>query len=127
MYLQAAFNQPGWKEAGKAAGPAFWHSSRPVGQFIAGKFGAREILLQKENVLRYLDLLGEEIEDFRKAIKNGDEKAIQETLQHTVDEHHQWIVKRTSGQWEESTQKTQNAPASGWKKLLGIEISGKKP
>ena len=80
LYLQAAVNQPGWMEAGKTAGPAFLSLSKPVGKFIAGKFGAREILLQKENVLRYLGLLQEEIVDLQEAIQNGDEDALNKTL-----------------------------------------------
>ena len=35
-------------------------------------------------------------------------------------------TRRTSGEWEKTTPAIQNAPASGLKKLLGIEIPAKK-
>jgi prephenate dehydrogenase len=126
MYLQAAVNQSGWMEAGKTAGPAFRNVSKPVGQFIAGKFGAREILLQKENVLRYLGYLQDEITDLHQSIQNDDEDAINQVLQHSIDEEKTWLTKRISGEWEKTTPEIHNAPASGLKKLLGIEIPAKK-
>lgn len=126
LYLQAAVNQPGWTEAGKSAGPAFWHLSRLIGQFIAGKSGAREILLQKENVLRYLGLLQEEIVNLQAAIQNGNEESLQNVLQETVDEHNQWMTQRASAHSEKHSQEVQNVSASGWKKLLGMETPGKK-
>jgi prephenate dehydrogenase len=126
LYLQASFTQPGWQEAGKAAGSAYWHISMPVRQFIAGKFAAREILLQKENVLRYLGLLQDEITDLKDAIQKGDEEKLGNTLQETINEQNLWMTNRLSGQWEKTPADIQKLPAGGWKKLLGMEPPGKK-
>lgn len=126
LVLQAAINQPGWMEAGKAAGPVFWQISRPIGQFVSGKFAAREMLLQKENVLRYLSLLQDEIDILQEAIQNGEEEKLQKNLQQCLDEQTLWLTKRSSGQWEKSAPEIKNAPTSGWKKLLGMETPGKK-
>jgi prephenate dehydrogenase len=126
LYLQTTLNQPGWVEAGKVAGPAFWHMTKPAEHFIAGKFVAHEILLQKDNVLRYLNLLQDEVQSLQDSIESGDEESIAKMLQQTVDEQARWMTNRISGRWEKASPDFQKAPASGWKKLLGMEAPDKK-
>lgn len=126
LIIRTAITQPSWQDAAKSAGTAFWHSSLPAGQFIAGKFGAIEIMQHKDNLLRYLDLLQDEIAGLREALRTENQSAIENALQRSMDARTDWVSKRISGQWENNQAGTQPNPTSGWKKLLGMEIPARK-
>jgi prephenate dehydrogenase len=125
-YLRNVGERPGWTEAQKLTGPAFWQVYQSTGGFPSGKAAAGEILSHKDNLLLQLDLMVSAIEDLKEELRTADADTLEKELQVTLDSLNKWSNRRTSGDWSSDKSREVKEKAGLWKQLLGIKKPEKK-
>lgn len=118
--VNATTNQPGWREARKVAGHTYTLATEPVEHFVEGKAFGQAAIINKENTVRVLDYLLEELRQMRDEISAGDAAALQARLENARKAREQWLQQRHASDWEPKSQ--QHIPTSGELigKLFGI-------
>lgn len=94
--LETAVHQPAWRELRKVAGPAFEAGTR-----LAGSQPADAYISNRENVLRWLDVLAASLAAMREVVAEGDEAALDQRLEQVWHERQQWLADRKIGDWTE--------------------------
>jgi len=94
--LEMAVHQPAWRELRKVAGPAFEAGTR-----LAGSQPADAYVSNRENVLRWLDVLVASLGAVREVIVEGDEAALDQRLEQVWQERQEWLADRKLGDWTE--------------------------
>ncbi len=98
--LGAASKQPGWREARKLAGHAFFTSTEAVNHFNEEKELGTAALLNAENAVRLLDGMIAELLLLRDMLKNQDADEFKKTLNAAVQARQQWWRERQKSDWE---------------------------
>jgi len=97
--LRATVDSPGWLEMRKVAGYDFAALTSPA---VADPAALRETaLLNKENLLRRLDMLLEELGRIRGWLQERDEEALQQAYAQAAQGRARWLQERAEGTWEE--------------------------
>ena len=97
--LRATVDSPGWMEMRKVAGYDF---AAVTGPAVADPGDLRaKALLNRENLLRRLDMFLEEMERVRRWLVEEDEEALQEAYAGAAEGRTRWLQERARGTWEE--------------------------
>jgi len=97
--LQAATKQPGWREARKLAGHAFFTASEPVDHLDGLKEPGAATLLNAENLVRVITDLINELQSLQELIKNQDSDELNRALANAVAARKQWWQNRQKSDW----------------------------
>jgi prephenate dehydrogenase len=98
--LGAATKQPGWREARKLAGHAFFAATEAVNHFDEQKELGAAALLNPENTVRLLNDLISELISLRDMLNNQDADELKKTLNAAVEARQQWWRQRQKSDWE---------------------------
>lgn len=102
--LGAATKQPGWREARKLAGHAFFATTEAVNHFKEEKELGTTALLNSDNAVRLLDSMIAELIILRDMLKNQDADELKKTLTAAVDARQKWWRERQKSDWEGQTE-----------------------
>ena len=120
----AAFEQPGWSEARKLTGPAFAAITSLLELDAGSEKLGLDVIHNRENALRLLDVLISTLQDMRCEIAEGDTEALQKRLADARENRNHWLDQRKAGEWGERP--IVQAPVKG--SILGRMFGlGKKP
>lgn len=113
---------PGWSDGRKLAGSRYAHIADLAAFTDGGKKPALEALHNRENAVRALDHLIEELADIREALSQADEEKLTARLENARQHHATWFRQRASGKWEEGGRPTPPMPTFGESigRLFGI-------
>jgi prephenate dehydrogenase len=125
-YLRAVGGQPGWTEAQKLTGTAFWQVYQSMDGFTSGKTASTEILAHKDILLLQLDQVISAIDELKVELQLTDAEKLEKDLQVFLDGMNTWSNRRTSGDWSSDKSREVKEKAGMWKKLLGMNRSEKK-
>jgi len=96
--LRATVDSPGWMEMRKVAGYDFATLTSPA---MADPSGRRETaLLNRENLLRRLDMFLEEIGHIRQWLLENDDQALCGAYTSAAEGRARWLQERADGTWE---------------------------
>jgi prephenate dehydrogenase len=94
--LETAVHQPAWRELRKVAGPAF-----EAGTHLAASSPADAYMSNRENLLRWIDVLAASLDSVRKLVAEGDEEELDRRLGEAWQERQKWMADRKVGDWTE--------------------------
>lgn len=97
--LETVIHQPAWRELRKMAGSSFEAST----QLVSGNSLEHSdlYLLNRENVLRWIDVLTASLGSIRQALAEEQSEALVDLFEGAVQERQKWLADRTEGQWHE--------------------------
>jgi prephenate dehydrogenase len=100
--LEALIRQPAWRELRKVAGPAFEAGT----QLITPSSAANSDLhvLNKENVVRWIDELSASLDSIRGTLVEGETEALAERFLKAQEERQKWLADQSSGEWHDGPQ-----------------------
>jgi prephenate dehydrogenase len=109
-FLRALTSSGGWRDMRRMAGATFdrvtcFSSGDP------GEYRGRA-LLNRENVLRWIDKVQAELSQFRTLVERGDAGAIEVYYQQEMANRLQWLQDRAAQNWGDMPEKT-DIPTSG--------------
>lgn len=124
--INATTNQPGWREGRKIAGSVFTHGSSPILELDEVKKLGQAVMMNRENILRLMDMLQDELSALRESIETSDQAGLQTQLEGARDHRAEWIKERQAADWLTSGgTRAQNTSAKEmFGRLLGF---GRKP
>ncbi len=125
--LNALSNQPGWREAEKLTGRAFYSSTVTLLQEDSSKPDVLYIY-NRENVVRVLDNLIASLTSIRDAIAEGNSESLAKLLKKMHSLRDEWWKQRQLGNWEKKVEQPE-IPSAGERfgRLFGIRPrKGKK-
>jgi len=140
--LNATVDQPGWREGRKIAGRAFSECTNPVVLQSEPETISSSALLNRENVIRWLDGLIQSLQSMRLALVEEDMTGLEERLQRARKARETWWLQRQAADWQAEESGTagarpgkQGAPEGkprpeGLARLLGLaprNRPGRKP
>jgi prephenate dehydrogenase len=115
--LRAANHSAGWHEARKVADRGFATST-----FAVEQAEAAALILNRENVLRYLDVAQAELNTLREALSKGDRLTLGQLLVEAETQRAQWLAARQKGAWEKEGQNPLEVPTFG--EAMGRMLTG---
>ena len=80
-------------------------------QADASEYSSRA-LLNQENIIRWIDAFGQELDNFRRLVQRGDREAIESYYQAEMEARLQWLQDRATQNWGDLPEKTE-IPNSG--------------
>jgi len=125
--VNVSLHQPGWAEARKVAGRPFALAAQTVDETGGARSLAQSLTANRENVLRLLDALTEEIKDLRAEVEQGDGSALEARLNKAYQGQQTWRGQRLKGEWDVK-QKPPVLPSAGdmLGRLIGLRPRGKE-
>jgi prephenate dehydrogenase len=97
--LDTVIHQPAWRELRKVAGPSFDASTQLITADSAANSGL--YMLNKDNVLRWLDVLSASLSSIRELVEQEDAEALAGRFTAALQERNKWLAARTEGDWYE--------------------------
>jgi len=97
--LRATVGSPGWMDMRKVAGADFAAVTGPAAADPA--ILRATALLNRENLLRRLDMFLEELARIRQWLVDSDEQALEEAYTGAATGRSNWLEKKATGTWEE--------------------------
>lgn len=98
--LGAVTKQPGWREARKLAGHAFFAATEAVNHLDEQKELGASALLNSQNAVRLLDNMITELISLRDMLNSQDADELKKTLTAAVEARRQWWRERQKSDWE---------------------------
>ncbi|HMD89517.1 MAG TPA: prephenate dehydrogenase [Anaerolineaceae bacterium] len=98
--FNASTTQPGWKEGRKLAGAPFARVTSAVETFDERQQLGQAALLNRENVLRVIDNLLDELQRLRQAIADQDGQALQKLFEQARSSRSEWLSQRMAARWD---------------------------
>jgi prephenate dehydrogenase len=109
--LNATVGSPGWTEMRKVASQEFIAFTSPSAYDHESQ--RTSAMLNKENILRRLDMLLEEIGRLRRILVEEDEVALGEAYARAFESRAVWLDERTGGEWRDTDIGTADVPGIG--------------
>jgi prephenate dehydrogenase len=97
--LDTVIHQPAWRELRKVAGPSFDASTQMV--TVDAAANSELYMLNKDNILRWLDVLSASLASIRDLLEQEDTEALAGRFEAAFLERHKWLADRTEGEWYE--------------------------
>jgi prephenate dehydrogenase len=94
--IRATVDTPGWEEMRKFAGRRFATATESVDD-VSQRHPS--LFLNRENILRRLDALIEELSHLRRLLAQGDEEGLEEALAEAAEGRSRWMEQRKKGMW----------------------------
>jgi prephenate dehydrogenase len=120
--VNTATSQPGWIDGRKIASQHFARVTAPLSSFGDGEKLGQAALYNRENSVRLLDTLIEELTSLRSALAENNADALNERLDTARREHQTWWRQRTTSEWDADTEKKSLKPSftESLGRLIGI-------
>lgn len=99
--MNATAGKPGWSDLRKIAGSRYAHIASLVATGGTGKKPAEEMLNNRENSIRALDALINELYEIRDALTNNTSDVLHSKVSVARSEYELWLKQRTTGKWDE--------------------------
>lgn len=109
--LRAATLSPGWSDQRKLADRAFAAATAAASMGAAAR--SAEMILNRDNVLRYLDAAMSELAAMRRSISEGDDAAIDAAFEAAAQARARWLAERREGKWEAAEIPSVELPTPG--------------
>jgi len=123
--LNATLDMPGWTEARKVAGRAYFSGASALAGLDDAQALGLLTLQNRENILQKMDAIITALTDLRADIEAGNEKALEDKLKKAQDGHQNWLRERHEGEWLKTKQE-QVEKVSMTERLLGSMFSRNK-
>ncbi len=119
--------KPGWSDLRKIAGQRYARVAELAAFMEGSKKPAQEVLHNRENAVRAIDSLINELMEMRDAISGGEEEKLNSKVSSARQAHQAWLAQRASGKWDEGS-KAPALPSFGSSigRLFGIRPRGDK-
>ncbi len=98
--LRATIDTPGWQEMRKFAGRRFATATEAIDDIYVRH---PSLFLNRENVLRRLDALVEQLAHLRHLLAQGDEENLEQALAEAAEGRSRWMKQRMKGMWAEGS------------------------
>ena len=119
--------QPGWQETRKIAGKAYYQATLPALNYDDKKRPGESMIAERENVIRQLNSLIQELVDYRDALADKDYNTLQEALEQARDERYLWLSRRLDNNWQSDQEKVDIPSAKEmFGQLFGFGNRGKR-
>lgn len=99
--LHAVTGQPGWQEGRKLAGKTFAQATLPALELDSAGAPGKEALLNRENTLRVLDNLINELSLLRQLIEENDGDLLARHIERALQQRELWLKQRQAADWEQ--------------------------
>jgi prephenate dehydrogenase len=96
-FVQATVESPGWKDLRKLAGYDFAAITGPVATHSGA--GGIQASLNRENLLRRLDMFLESLQTLRQWLQERDEEALADAYRSAAERRVHWLQERQKGTW----------------------------
>ena len=110
VLLRTLTSSGGWRDMRRLCGATFDRVTC-FSQADASEYSSRA-LLNQENILRWIDAVGHELDNFRRLVQRGDPTAIESYYQDEMEARLQWLQDRATQNWGDMPAK-QELPTSG--------------
>ena len=110
VLLHTLSSSGGWRDMRRLCGSTFDRVTC-FSQADASEYGSRA-LLNQENIIRWIDAFGQELDNFRRLVQRGDREAIESYYQAEMEARLQWLQDRATQNWGDLPEKTE-IPNSG--------------
>lgn len=118
--LNALVDQPGWKEARKLAGRPFATLTSALAYQDEIESIGKGALLNRENVIRVLDVIVGSLKGLRDDIDNDRQEDVAERLELALEGRRHWLGERLYGDWLHEIEKPDFTKLpSFWERMLG--------
>jgi prephenate dehydrogenase len=107
LLLNTTVDQPGWYEARKLAGRPYAAATSGAGQFGEAGSLASQAVSSQEQLVRWIDLLMENLYAMRQKISAKDTEALLQELSHARLGREKWLKERNTANWAA----TESAPS----------------
>ncbi len=111
--LNASIDAPGWGEAKKVAGLAYFQSTEASQNHAGDASLSAELLLENPNVSRIVGGMIESLQKIQENITNGDATALSEMLSNVAKERDNWLNERHAAEWLLRGEKTDGVRLGG--------------
>ena len=98
--LDATVDQPGWAEARKLAARPYASATSAAAYHDEAKSLSEAALVNRENIVRVLDVYMASLQRLRDQIQEDDGKAVAEFLEDAVKARERWLSERTRADWQ---------------------------
>jgi len=123
--MRTAASSPAWREARKLADQPFSAATHLVERDPAQQRAL--LLLNRDNLIRYLDAVVEQLGDLRRLIVADDAEALDQVLREAGDARRLWLSDRSLGAWEPSPQVDMPSAGDLMAQLIGLGGRKRKP
>ncbi|NTW09685.1 MAG: hypothetical protein HGA28_09005, partial [Anaerolineaceae bacterium] len=125
-YLNSLSREGGWHYSAKLTNNGFFALTRPLSEMNEREILGAASLENRENMLRVLDNLLQELHFFRDALNEKRERDLLERFREALSAHESWLQSRLSGQWEQMTNSNLRGDDGFFTSTLGIPTKKKK-
>lgn len=126
--LDATIDQPGWQEARKVAGLAYYRATSALSEAEDTEAVSLLSAQNRANVIRLLDQMATSLMDLRDELANQNDEALQKRLASAQKGRIHWLLERSQADWSHMPgEKTEKI--SIMESLLGSKLGkiGKRP
>ena len=127
--IDSTMSQPGWTEARKVAARPYATATAAFAYQDESQSLGEAALSNRENTVRALDAYMASLQELRDWIAEGDQKSVNEYLDHAVKARDLWLHERTRADWNQARQEKMDSQSFGEKfnqMFLGGLFSRKK-
>lgn len=127
--MNSAAGQLGWREARRQVNPSFMLPSRSLEMMPESGSVAAEWLAEKENLIRYIDIVAAELKDIRSELEADSIEPLSKRIGMAKASYHDLKSLRTSGEPVDTGQVKLHIPSSAeaFREMIGFGRSRKKP
>jgi len=124
--IRATLGTPGWAEMRKVAGVDFVAMTSTAAINPEDRLGT--LLLNRENLLRRLDMFMEELRSLRGWLREPDRESLEESFAQAAEDRARWINERIEGTWEEMPGGTEiTGPGEAISRMLVGNLFRRRP
>lgn len=116
--LKATTKSSGWQDMRKLAGSQFYTTTLLMSQ--DSKEAASACIANRENVVRWIDSLADELEEMREKVAEGDEEGLTELFEQGLTIRDRWLHAQASGNWNEEPATQLPTMASTFRGMIGL-------
>lgn len=98
--VNVSVGQPGWREARKLAGQGFARAAEPLAVAPQARLHGQAAVVNRDNTLRLIDALIEELQTLRTAVSSGDPELVHQRVSRARKAREEWRRLRQSGKWD---------------------------
>lgn len=97
--VKTTIDQPGWQEARKLAGGPYANATSSVVQFGEASSLAEQALSAQDHLLRWIDVLMDNLSSLRQQLANKDAESLVEELKRAKTGREKWLKEKLVGDW----------------------------
>ena len=125
--LNSLSKQPGWPETRKIASKAYYQATLPALNYDDKARLGESMIADRENVVRQLNFLIQELIDYRDALNEKDYTTMQDALEQAQNERLLWLSRRLENNWQNEKEKMDLPSARDmFGQLFGFGNRGKR-